>query len=396
MGLTFDSKKSAGRPWAQADAPNRAKPVIEKAWERSKRLDTIAFNSVRRMFCSKTRPLHRIGFVINTLRCFCFIVFTGLLLGAAEQPKPQKAGIRTPGIQIPFSRLKAEQEFAVAAGARWVGVTSAVAVAAGKAEGSLARIDMKAEKAGDPVAGVGTACAGAAEGFDSWWVADCTAGAVVRVNGKEGKVIVRIATGVAKVASGIATTADSVWLLSDSKTTLTRVDPAGNNVVSELRLPSGCSGLAAGEGALWVACPAENRVLRINTVSNIVEERIEVAAQPSASAVGEGSVWVLCRKDGKVDRIDPKTNKVTKSLELNVPDAEGAIATGGGSVWVTMAGFPLTRIDPAAGKERVAQQFAGEGGGAVQFGFGSVLLVNSKAGTLWKIDPKRIAATLAE
>ena len=330
--------------------------------------------------------------MINKIRYFCFVpLLAALLSGAAP-----KIGIRTPGIQIPFARLKAEQEFPLAAGARWVAATSQVAIAPGKAEGSIARIDMKTDKAGDPVSGVGTACAGVAEAFDSWWIADCASGVVVRVDGKEGKVVTRIATGISKVNSAIVASADSVWVLSDSKTTLTRIDPAANKIVSELRLPAGCTSLAAGQGALWVACPAENRVLRINPTSNIVEKRIEVAAQPVALAVGEGSVWVLCRKDGKVDRIDPKTDKVSKSIELNVPDAEGAIATGGGSVWVTMTGFPLTRIEPTLDKERVAQQFAGEGGGAVQFGFGSVLLVNSKTGTLWKIDPKRIAATLAE
>ena len=105
------------------------------------------------------------------------------------------------------------------------------------------------------------------------------------------------------------------------------------------------------------------------------------------------------------DGIDPSLNADFASLDvdfrpaetaiaLEVPGAEGAIAIGQGSVWVTLPGFPITRIDP--GTDRVVQQFYGEGGGAIQVGLNSVWLSNLKEKTLWRLDPKRIAATLAE
>ena len=95
-----------------------------------------------------------------------------------------------------------------------------------------------------------------------------------------------------------------------------------------------------------------------------------------------------------MDRIDPKTNKVSKSIELKVPGAEGAIAFGEGSIWVSMPGFPLTRIDPVA--EAVAQQFFGDGGGSVRVSAGAVWLSNKEAGTLLRIDPKLVVLTLAD
>jgi virginiamycin B lyase len=104
---------------------------------------------------------------------------------------------------------------------------------------------------------------------------------------------------------------------------------------------------------------------------------------------------VLCLKDGKVERIDPKTNKVSKTIETGVGGAAvGGIAVGQGSIWVTLTGFPITRIDPLS--EKVAQQFWGAGGGAIQFGQGSLWLTNMQNGTLWRLDPRRILATLAE
>ena len=82
------------------------------------------------------------------------------------------------------------------------------------------------------------------------------------------------------------------------------------------------------------------------------------------------------------------------TIEVGVPGSGGDIATGEGSVWVTSFGFPISRIDPASNK--VVQQFVGEGGDALRVGAGSVWLSNLKAGVVWRLDPKRIQATLAE
>jgi streptogramin lyase len=105
---------------------------------------------------------------------------------------------------------------------------------------------------------------------------------------------------------------------------------------------------------------------------------------------------VLCEKEGKVERIDPKTNKVVKTIELGVPNAHGNLAFGEGFLWVTQDGFPLTRIDPETEKERVAQQFWGQGGGLISVTSGSIWLSNVNKGTVWRLDPKRVIATIAE
>jgi hypothetical protein len=44
----------------------------------------------------------------------------------------------------------------------------------------------------------------------------------------------------------------------------------------------------------------------------------------------------------------------------------------------------------------VMQQFWGAGGGAIQSAFNSLWLSNLHEGTLWRIDPRRVVATLAE
>jgi len=322
-----------------------------------------------------------------------FGILTVVLAVSAASPKPaSKQGIQTPGVQIPFSSLKPEATFPATDKPEWIFFSTDAFV---PAKEHVDKIDVKTNKMADPVAGVNKPCGGMASAFGSLWVPACGDGTLARIDPKTFKVTATIASGAADIRGSIAASADSIWLLTDAKTTLSRIDPDQNAVVGEMRLPAGCEGLTFGETALWLACPNENKVLRINPATNLVEKVIDVAARPQAIAVGAKSIWVLCEKEGAVDRIDPKTNKVSKSIALDVPGAKGTLAFGEGSVWVTQAGFPLARIDPES--ETVAQQFFGPGGGgAILTTPGAIWLSNPEAGTLVRIDPKRVLATLAE
>jgi virginiamycin B lyase len=321
-------------------------------------------------------------------------------LSAADEPRKstrrttpavQKLGIKTPGVQIPFVNLKPEAEFETSAKPEWLFFSGA---AFAPAKDAIERIDPKTNQKADPIAGLTRACGGMTSAFDSLWAPVCGSSSLARIDSKTFRVTQIIAAGVASVPGVIAATADSIWLLTDNKSTLSRIDPDQNMVVGELRVPAGCRSLTFGETALWLACPAENKVLRIDPATNLVDKSIEVSKQPEALAVGEGSIWALCRKDGKIDRIDPKTNKVSKTIDLGVPDADGEVAFGEGFVWVTETGFPLTRIDVAS--EKVLQQFTGEGGGAITVSPGVIWLSNVKASTIWRIDPKRVIATIPD
>jgi streptogramin lyase len=327
------------------------------------------------------------------------LIFSLLLVFAAtasSKPKGKTTtqpalGIRTPGIQIPFTNLKPEAQIPAPAKPDWIFFSTSIFI---PGKDGLDKIDPKTNKPIDPVTGIAKPCGGMASGFGSFWVPSCADGSLIRIDSKTFKVTATLPIGVSHARGIVAASSDSVWMLVDDKTTLARIDPDQNAVVAEIRLPAGCESLIFGETALWLACPDENKILRINPATNLVEKRIDVSAQPQALVTGENSVWALCKKDGKVDRVDPKTNKVSKSIELSVPSADGAIAFGEGSVWVTLAGFPITRIDPQS--ETVAQQFFGEGGGAILTSPGALWLSNRNEGKLVRIDPKLILATLPE
>ena len=296
-------------------------------------------------------------------------------------------------MQIPFGDLKSEASLDLEAAAGWIASTDSILL---PMKEGLAKVDPRAKevKFGDPVKGLKNPCAGAVTAFTSLWVPNCGDGTVARIEAKTGKVTATVPAGTGTAHPGIAASGDSVWMFTDSRGTLSRIDPVQNVVVAEFRVFPDCNTLLFGETALWLTCPAEGKVLRVDPVTNLLDKTIEVSAMPTALVIGETSVWVLCEKEGKVARIDPKTNKVTKTIELGVPAVGGSLAVGEGSVWVSMPGFPITRIDPT--DEKVVQQFYGDGYGKLITTSNSVWLADAHAGKLVKFDSRRIAATLAE
>ena len=76
------------------------------------------------------------------------------------------------------------------------------------------------------------------------------------------------------------------------------------------------------------------------------------------------------------------------TIEAGVPGQGGEIAYGEGAVWVTVLGFPITRIDPST--NRVTQQWKGKGGDSIRVGLGSVWLTDIEAGVVMRLDPARL------
>ncbi|MBV8817846.1 MAG: hypothetical protein JO022_05775 [Acidobacteriaceae bacterium] len=317
-----------------------------------------------------------------------------IALAASPNEKAAKtvgrAGIKTPGIQIPLSRLASEVEIP-AANPDWLFFSESLWIPKPDA---LLRIDPKTNQPFDPIASLSEPCGGMVSAFGSLWAPLCGNGSLARIDAKTFKITATLQTGVSSMHHVIAASDDSIWLLTDDKTTLARIDPDQNTVVGETRLAAGCRAPLFAEKSLWIACPAKNKVLRLNPATNLIDKQIEVAGNPEALTSGEGSVWVLCSKEGKVARIDPKTNQVSKTIDLEIPGASGEIAFHEGSVWVSVPGFPLTRIDPK--QDTVAQQFYGAGGGVLAVSPGALWLAHVTAGKVLRIDPKRVLATLAE
>ena len=319
-----------------------------------------------------------------------------LISSVMQAPKPAQTprpGVKTPGIRIPITALKPEAVFEAPGAPDWIAIDEHVWVSNGP-KNSVVRIDPKSNKVIETVTVGNEPCSGLAAGFGSLWVPLCGDQSLARVDLKEGKVTANIPIGIAGSEGGLTTGAESVWIVTDKKGTLARIDPATNKVVAETQVPAGSFTVAFGEGAVWVTGTETNVLTRINPDTNLVVETIPVGKAPRFLTIGAGFIWTLNQANGDISKVDPKTNKVVETIEVGVPGPGGEIAFGEGSLWVTSFEFPISRIDPASGK--VAQQFAGPGGDAIRVGLGSVWLSNIRAGTVWRLDPRRIAATLAQ
>ena len=314
------------------------------------------------------------------------------MLGQPPAPPP-KPGVKTPGVQIPIGRLTPEAVFPVPGAPDWMAIDEAVWVS-NEPKDAVARLDPKTNTVAATITPGKRPCSGLAAGFGSLWVPVCGDKTIARVDLKTGSVTATIPTGIADSEGSVVTGAGSVWLMTDTKGTLARFDPATNKIVAEISVAPGSFGLAFGDGAVWVTSSEKHLVTRVDATTNLVIETIAVAKQPRFIAFGEHAVWTLNQGDGSVSRIDPKTNKVAATIDVGVPGGGGEIAAGEGSVWVTSFGFPISRIDPSS--NTVVQQFVGPGGDSIRVGLGSIWLTNLRAGTVWRLDPRRIEATIAE
>jgi virginiamycin B lyase len=310
----------------------------------------------------------------------------GVLWAQGSRP-----GVKTPGVRIPIGNLKPEAVFDVPGNPDWLAIDESVWVS-NFPKGTVSRMDPKTNQVAATIDTGKEPCSGLAAGFGSLWVPNCGDRALVRVDLKTGRIQAKIRTTIADSEGGIAIGAGSVWMMIDAKGTLARFDPDTNKPVAHIALPGGSMVPAFGEGSVWVTCPPKGLVTRVDPRTNLVVETIKTRARPRFLTIGEGAVWVLNQGDGSVTRIDPKTNKVVATIEVGVPGDGGDISAGDGSVWVTSFDFPISRIDPS--RNRVVQQFAGPGGDAIRAGLGSVWLSNLKQGQVWRIDPRRVMATL--
>ena len=254
---------------------------------------------------------------------------------------------------------------------------------------SIVRIDAKNNSPAKPLEVGHAPCASLALAFDTLWVPSCDGKSVTRVSIGHGNVSANAPLALAEPKGTIASAASSMWVITDAKGVVARLDPATNAAVAEVYVNAKPFAIAAEDDVLWVTSEEGAALTRIDPATNVVVETITVGPRPGPLAIGEGAVWTLNRGDGSVSRVDIKSNKVSHTIKVDESVANGAIAVGEGAVWLSAPGVPLVRIDPRT--NRVTHKFTGTGGGAIVVGHGS-LWVNAGPKTTWRIDPKLVAA----
>ena len=306
-------------------------------------------------------------------------VVLGILLGIAPAISAQNS-------EIPLSRLTADATLPIALEPGATASDDAIWIP-NRSAGTVVRVDAKDNRV-HPAVAVADPCASLVAAFKSVWVPSCRESSLVRVDPADRKVSAKAAITVADPAGRIASGVGSIWVVADKKGIVSRIDPDTNQPVAEIHIAGGASSVLFAASALWVTSGTGNRLTRINPNTNEIVEAIEVGREPGPLAAADGAVWTLNRGDGSVTRVDAATNKVVATIAIGDKIANGDIAAGDGSLWISALAAPLVRIDPRTNK--VVQRFTGEAGGAVLVAHGSLWVAVGRQ--TWRLDPKLVAA----
>ena len=239
-------------------------------------------------------------------------------------------------------------------------------------------------------------CLGVVVAMERVWVPTCGDGVVNEIDPRTDSVVRRIPAPIKLGREGAAAFADgSLWIpdnASDStSSSIVRLDLKTGEIGARVSTGKRSDVAIAGFGSIWVASSAENVVTRVDPATGQIVARIPVGRSPKFMTAGEGAVWIQNRYDGSVSRIDPATNRETARIAAWAPTLAGDIAAGGGYVWLSANGMPVTRIDPKT--SAVTHQYVGgDGIDAIRWGAGALWIADHSVGQLWRIDDRRIVA----
>nr|WP_174297874.1 YncE family protein [Sphingomonas bacterium] len=192
-------------------------------------------------------------------------------------------------------------------------------------------------------------CGAMTVAFGSLWVADCADRTVNRIDMATARRIAVIPTGIANPRGelNVVAGAGSVWVASDDKGVVARIDPAVNVVTASIPVDPGTFYLSFGFGSLWAVSGAGQTIQKIDPVTNAVVARTTLGRAPGFLVAGEGAVWVQEQDDGTVARIAPDTGQVSGRVKVDETLKYGDIDAGGGRIWLrTTAGQTFVVIDP--------------------------------------------------
>lgn len=167
------------------------------------------------------------------MRLALALVLAGLSIAAAPPPVPKP-------LQAPFLSLHPAVTLHLGKAADWVEPADDALWVGSREPFAVHRIDPATNKVTAAVILPGTPCAGLAHGFGSLWVPLCAKpNRLARVDLNTGKLAAVLPLGPAAAEGGIAVSDDSVWMITDAKGILSRIDPATGRVRQAIKISTG-------------------------------------------------------------------------------------------------------------------------------------------------------------
>ena len=171
-----------------------------------------------------------------------------------------------------------------------------------------------------------------------------------------------------------------------------KLDAAKLPIIKKIPIGGDADWLAIGFGSVWVTVAKNNEVVRVDPARNVVQARIAVDKEPCYGiGIGVDKVWVLNCQSKTLTRINPKTNAVDLRVPVKIDDGgEGSIAVDERYVWFASDddgnASTLMRMDAKTGRplKRIP---VGKDSAVVKLGFGSVWVISSGEGNVYRVDP---------
>jgi virginiamycin B lyase len=319
---------------------------------------------------------------------------------AAKKPQPQatkepQGKVAAEFIELDAAKLPIIKKIPIGGDADWLSIGfGSVWVTVAK-NNEVVRVDPARNVVQARIAVDKEPCYGIGIGVDKVWVLNCQSKTLTRINPKTNTVDLRVPVKIDDGGEGsIAVDDRYVWFVSDDNgnaSTLVQMDAKTGRPLQRIAVGKDSAVVKLGFGSVWVVSSGEGNIYRVDPARGKVTAMITVAEGPRFSTIAAGSLWVLTQSDGNLTRIDPATNKVAAVIPVRVPGKGGEICFGGGFIWVTMDGTPVTRVDPV--KNKVVDQYGNyPKADGIRYGFGSVWVSDHGKGELWRIDPAKMPA----
>ncbi|MBS0296218.1 MAG: PQQ-binding-like beta-propeller repeat protein [Proteobacteria bacterium] len=288
-----------------------------------------------------------------------------------------------PGIRHPVADLHPAATLKLGKTADWVDITPDSVWVGATSPNSVTRIDPRTNRKVATVELPGEPCAGLVSGFGALWIPLCGAKpGLARVDMKTNRLDRVIPLGV-KAEGGVTASGDSLWLVVDDAGTLVRLDPETGSVRQRIKIAPGSHNPLYAQGVVWITDVAGAQITAVDAATGKVLGETPTGPNPRFLTTGSGALWTLNQGDGTLTRIDARTRKPVATIALGTPGHGGDIAWGGGRIWTTLSGVPLSETDPR--RNRPVRQWTGSGGDSLKVGFGAVWLTDYKGGTVARL-----------
>lgn len=233
------------------------------------------------------------------------------------------------------------------------------------------------------------ACLGMAASSGSLWVPSCRTAELSQIDPVTNAVRARYPLPLRPGREGaFAADGENLWIpLSAPDTAGTAIGQfsiRAGNLVRTIVVPPGSDIAIAAFGSIWIPSTGSSILLRLDPTSGQVTARIPVGPNPKFSAVGFDAIWVQNQGDGSVSRINPRLEEEVARIPAEAPTGAGDLAAGGGAVWLSVEGKPLTRIDPYTNRVTL-QYIGGSGADAIRFAFDALWIADHKHGEVWRV-----------